>query len=324
MPVVREVTPYLFDFPRIKRVGAYCRVSSTIAPQMASLANQISYFVKMIPNQPGWRLSDIYTDVKSGDTMSSRPELQRLLTDCRQGALDVVIVKNISRLSRDTVELLTLVREMRNLGIEVVFDQEMLSTAEEKGELILTLLEAIAQSENDSRSKDVRWGILHRATDGSSGLYKRRCYGYRNNEEGHLEIDRAEAPVVRRIFEMYLSGESLAGIIRSLENDDVKTATGKDKWSKRAVDCLLSNEKYCGNVMIFKTYTVKQYMPYKVKRRKKNDGKYERYYAIANHPAIISEEMFNAVQAEKARRSNVDENGNRTKTRYSAKRRTLL
>jgi hypothetical protein len=154
-------------------------------------------------------------------------------------------------------------------------------------------------------------------------LYKRRCFGYYTDENGDLQINDAEAEIVLSIFDMYLSGESLVGIIRKLETDGIKTATGKDKWGKNTLDKLLSNEKYCGNVEIFKTYASKQSETLTTKKRKTNKGEFNRYISFANHPVIISKEVFDAVQAEKAHRSNIDrtENGAvRKSTKYSSKR----
>jgi len=311
------------QIPQIQRVGVYCRVSSALAPQLASLAHQVSYFTKMVPRQPLWRLADIYIDIKSGETINARAEFLRLINDCRNGLLDIVITKSISRLSRDTAELLSVIRELRSHGVEVIFEQEMLSTADNSSELMISVIESIAQAENESRSQNVRWGIVQRAREGTAALYKRRCYGYFTDKNGNLQINKKEAEVVRSIFGMYLSGQSLLGIIRQLQADEIKTPTGKDTWSKRALDHMLSNKKYTGDVEIFKTYTVKEYSPIKVIKTKKNKGEFDRYVAIANHPAIISKTDFTAVQDEKARRTNVEytEDGIRRKaTRYSVTR----
>ncbi len=310
-------------FPQRKRTGLYCRVSSTLAPQLQSLAQQISYLTKMVMHEPWWLLTDIYIDVKSGEAVSNRPQFMRLIGDCKAGLIDLVIAKNISRFSRDAAELLSVIRELRAIGVEVLFEQEMLSTADNSSELMISVIEAIAQADNDSRSKNVRWAIVKRAQDCTSALYKRRCYGYYTDSDGELRINEEEAAVVRSIFDMYLSGLSLVGIIRALEAEGAKTPTGKDKWSKRTLDQLLSNDKYSGDVTIFKTYTAKEYSPFKAIKRKDNHGEHERYVSLACHPAIISKDDFDAVQAEKARRSNVeavDGEWKRKSTHYSVKR----
>jgi len=274
-------------------------------------------------NQPRWRLTDIYLDIKSAETVSPRTEFLRLLQDCRSGILDLVVTKSISRFGRDTLDLLNVIRELRELGVGVLFDEEMISTTEPDSEFMTTIIEAYAQAENESRSGNIKRGLVMRAKDGSLGLYKRRCFGYDADKDGDLQINEDEAAIVRSIFAMYLGGESLVGIIHKLESDGVKTATGKDRWSKNTLDKLLSNEKYCGDVVIFKSYSSVQLSPKKTKRRKENKGELDRYMCISNHPAIISKEAFEAVQAEKEHRSNVDvtESGKRRKaTRYSKKR----
>ncbi|MCL2079658.1 MAG: recombinase family protein [Oscillospiraceae bacterium] len=322
MPIVTQIQPRP-TLPTMKRVGIYCRVSSKHEEQLASLANQVSYFTRAVMNYPGWYLTDIYIDIKSAETISSRPEFLRLMKDCRNGEIDLVITRSISRFGRDTVELLTAIRELRELGIAVLFDEEMISTVEADSEFITTIIEAYAQAENESRSANTKRGLVMRAKNGSSGLYKRRCFGYYTDRNGDLQINDDEATIVRSIFEMYLSGESLVGVIRKLESGGVKTATGKEKWSKNTLDKLLSNEKYCGDVILFKSYSTIQLSPEKIKKRKKNNGEADRYMCVSNHPAIISKETFNAVQTEKARRSNIDvtEHGAKRKsTRYSQKR----
>lgn len=322
MTTVTQIQSRL-SFPKLKRVGIYCRVSSKHEEQLMSLAGQVSYFAKAVVNHPGWLLADIYIDIKSAETISVRTEFLRLMQDCRDGSLDLVITKSISRFGRDTVDLLNAIRELRALGVGVLFDEEMISTTDPNSEFITTILEAYAQAGNESRSKDIKKGFIMGAKVGTSGLYKRRCYGYYTDKNGDLQINVDEAKIVRSIFEMYLSGESLVGIIKRLEADGVKTATGKNKWCKNTLDKLISNEKYCGDVVIFKSYTSFQFCPEKAKKRITNKGETERYMCVSNHPSIISKETFEAVQSEKLHRSNVEitEFGvKRKSTRYSKKR----
>jgi len=322
LAIITKIEPK-FVLPTMKRVGIYCRVSSKHEAQLASLAQQVSYYTRVVVNHPGWWLTDIYIDIKSAETTSSRTEFLRLLQDCRSGNIDLVITKSISRFGRDAVDLLNAIRELRGLGVGVLFDEETISTTESNSEFIITILEAYAQAENESRSGNTKQGLVMSAENGSSGLYNRRCFGYYTDENGELQINEDEAVIVRSIFDMYLSGESLVGIIKKLESDGIKTATGKDKWSKNTLDKLLSNEKYSGDVVIFKSYSWTQLSPEKIKKRKENKGESERYICESNHPAIISKEMFKAVQEEKVRRSNIEitENGvKRKSTRYSKKR----
>lgn len=171
---------------------------------------------------------------------------------------------------------------------------------------MISIIESLAQAENESRSDNIRWGIKQKAASGTSKLYDRKCYGYKHDKESHLIIDEETAKNVKLIFDLYLSGKSVIGIIRELEKKKILSPTGNEKWCKRTIDVILSNEKYTGDVRLLKS------------------GKSEvQYLSSDNNPAIISKEVFEAVQIEKARRSNIvkDNNGNRRKDRkYSSKK----
>jgi len=237
---------------------------------------------------------------------SKRKEFMRILEDCQAKNIEIVITKNISRFGRNTVEVLESLHKLREYGVRVIFEQEGLDTADTDSELMISIIESIAQAENESRSENIQWGYRRHAAQGTSKLYNRKCYGYENDSDGELIIKKNEAKNVRLIFELYLRGFSIIGIKRELEKRGIKTPTGKEKWSKRTIDVMLSNEKYIGVVRLL------------------NAGEYhEHYISENNHPAIISKEQFEAVQEEKKKRSNVvkDENGNRRKSKkYSSKR----
>ena len=306
-----------------KHVGIYCRVSSKHSEQLLSLSHQVSQYTRIVMQREDWILEDIYIDIKSGETANDRVEFLRLLQDCRSRKIDLVVTRSISRFGRDTLELLSAIRELRNLGVGVMFNEENILTTETDSELIATVIEAFAQAENESKSDNTKIGLAMKAKNGSLGLYNRRCFGYVTDENGKLQIEESEAEIVRSIFAMYLAGESLVGIIHNLEAKEIKTPTGKPKWGKNALDKLLSNEKYCGNVIIFKTYAEVEYFPMKVKKRKENNGERAQYISEFNHPAVISKDIFDAVQAEKERRSNVeivDGVAVRRAKRYSKKR----
>jgi len=187
----------------------------------------------------------------------------------------------------------------------------------------MTIIGAVAQAECEFRSKNTRWGLENRAKNGSCGLYKRRCFGYYTDEYGNLQINVKEAEVVRSIFEMYLSGNSLVGIIKNLEANDIKTPTGKNKWCKNTLDKLLSNEKYTGRVEIFKSFSIKQINPIAPFKTLKNNGEFAKYVMLESHPEIIPQDFFDAVQKEKTQRTNIENVGDTSKrknTRYSSKR----
>ena len=291
---------------RDKRVGIYCRVSTNSWEQLKSLTAQVSHLTRITAATPQWLLVDVYMDIATSKTGSSRKEFARMLNDCGSNKLDIILTKSISRFGRDTVEILDALNQLKLLGVRVIFEQEELDTANTDRNLMISIIECIAQAENESRSENIKWGIKHRAASGTSKLYDRKCYGYEHDAEGKLIIDEETAENVRLIYDLYLSGKSVIGIVRELERRKIVSPTGKEKWCKRTVDVLLSNEKYTGNVRLLKSGISEVH-----------------YLASDNNPAIISSETFEAVQIEKGRRSNVIRDGDRNirkRDKYSSKR----
>ena len=274
--------------------------------QLQSLTAQVSHLTRLTATVPQWLLSDVYMDIATSKTGSSRKEFNRMLKDCKSHKLEIVITKDVSRFGRDTVEVLDAFNQLKVLGVRVIFEGNSLNTANIDSDLMVAVMESIAQAENESRSENIRWGIKQRAATGTSKLYDRKCYGYKHDENGHLVIDEEKAKNVKLIFDLYLNGQSVVGIIKELERQKILSPTGKVKWCKRTIDVMLSNEKYTGDVELLKS------------------GKSEIHYlASGNNPAIISKEVFEAVQLEKKRRSNVtkNENGSQRKSeKYSSKR----
>lgn len=291
---------------REKRVGIYCRVSSNSMEQLNSLIAQVSALTRLTASSPNWLLVDTYIDIASGKAKSNRQAFNRLIKDCEAKNIEIVITKNISRFGRDTVEVLEGLNKLRELGVRVIFEQEGLDTADTDSALMISIIESIAQAENESRSENIKWGYKRHAAQGTSKLYNRKCYGYENDEEGLLVIKDDEVRNVRLIFDLYLRGASIIGIKRELENRGIKTPTGKEKWSKRTIDVMLSNEKYIGVVRLLSA------------------GEHQEHYLSENnHPAIISKEQFEAVQVEKKKRSNVKKTKDgvqRKSKKYSSKK----
>ena len=291
---------------REKPVGIYCRVSTNDIEQLKSLSSQVSALTRLVASTSRWLLVDVYMDIASSKTGSSRREFNRMLEDCQSNKLKIIITKSISRFGRDTVEMLEALRVMKDSGVRVIFEQEDLDTADTDSELMIAIVESFAQAENESRSDNIKWGLKQRAASGTSKLYDRKCYGYDHDENGRLIINEGEAVIVRKIFKWYLEGKSVLGIMKELEQQDIPSPTGKEKWPKRTIDVLLSNEKYIGNVRLFDS----------VKRETE-------YFSENNHPAIIATETFEAVQSEKSNRSNVNKNKDgthRKKKKYSSKK----
>ncbi|NLV57780.1 MAG: recombinase family protein [Clostridiales bacterium] len=315
---VREVRPP-WHIPKIRNVGVYCRVSTGSADQLHSLASQVSHFTQLIKHKGGWRLYDFYIDVASGATNEGRPEFQRMLNDCENYRVDTVITKDVSRFGRNTEEALISLRFLTSFSVEVIFESEGINTSETSSELIISIIESVAQAENEARSANIRWGIKKGATDGTSGFFRRRCYGYRNNANGDLEIVPEEAEAVHFIFESYLKGASLNLIQGELRQRGIPSPTGKDTWCKQSINILLSNEKYTGDVLLMKSVSLGRIGS----KRERNKGQAAQYLAMSCHPPIIDKETFEATQKEKVKRSNViriEGVVKRRDVRYSAKK----
>ncbi|WP_373844981.1 recombinase family protein [Clostridium sp.] len=273
---------------REKRVAIYARVSTNDAEQLKSLATQVSAFTRLVASTPQWLLVDVYMDTAPGKAGTARKEFTRMIEDCKAHKIEIILTKNISRFGQDTVEILEALNQLKVLDVRVIFEQEDLDTANTDSDLMISIIESLAQAENESRSENIKWGIKQRAANGSSKLYDRKCYGYKHNTDGGLIIDDAEAKNVRLIFDLYLHGKSVIGIVKELKQLGINSPTGKDQWCKRTIDVMLSNEKYIGAVRLL------------------DSGKHEvQYVSENNNPAIVSKEMFQAVQIEKSRRSNV-------------------
>lgn len=303
-----------------KRVGIYCRVSSYNKDQIHSLLNQISFLTAEAGSNPDFRIVGIYIDVYTGASATGRAEYQRLLADCRAGNVDVVLAKSGSRFGRDAREAFSALQELLDLGVLLLFSAQQFDPNYANNILYQQMDIAFAEEETRARSRNIAWGIHEQVKDGTSALYYRKCYGYKS-EEGALVIVPEEAEVVRLIFSLYLEGKSVLGILGELEKRKIPSPTGKARWCKRSIDTMLSNEKYIGDVIVLKTYSAGY--PDNKRIRSDNTEGHQMYMAERAHEAIISREQFDAVQAEKARRSNVTRNESgetkRKATRYSSK-----
>ena len=292
---------------REKRVGIYCRVSTNSMEQLQSLTVQVSHLTRLTATVPQWLLSDVYMDIATSKAGSSRKEFNRMLENCKSHKLEIVITKDVSRFGRDTVEVLYVFNQLKELGVRVIFEGNSLDTANTSSDLMVAVMESIAQAENESRSENIKWGIKQRVAVGTSKLYDRKCYGYKHDKDGHLVINEKTAKNVKLIYDLYLSGQSVVGIIKELAKRKILSPKGKENWNKRSIEWILSNEKYTGNVELLKSSKSEVH-----------------YLASGSHPAIISKEVFEAVQMEKGRRSNVvkDENGTvkRKDYKYSSKK----
>ena len=289
-----------------KTAGIYCRVSSNKRDQLNSLTAQISALVKTVSDAQ-WSLEEVFIDIASANGKAPRKEFDRMLRECESEHIDVILTKSISRFGRDTAETLDAVRRLKNAGTRVIFMEENIDTNDYDSDLMISVLESFAQAENESRSENIRWGLAKRAASGSSGLYRRRLFGYAKDEKGNLVIDEEQAGVVQKIFKWYIEGYSVLGIIENLRKEGIPSPTGKEKWSKRTIEKMLENEKYTGTVTLLDSATQEYY-----------------YQMKEAHPQIISDEDFRKVKSEKKKRSNIitEEDGGtrRSNRKYSSKR----
>lgn len=304
------------SIPVRKRVAIYCRVSTSRSSQEESLEAQKNGLEKMVKDNPNWSLFKVYMDKESGKNIY-RPGFHDMLLDSYDNYFDIILVKSISRFNRNTVDLLDTVNKLRGLGIEVIFIKENISSKDRDSDIIMALSASLAQSESESLSEAIKWGLKRGFESGESKLYTRKSFGYSQGETGELVINEKQAAVVRKIFDLYLRGYSVGMIIKELSYTNTKSPQGKDKWSKRAIQTILKNEKYIGDVILGKTYTG----AFPNNKQKVNNGEKEQYLIKDAHEPIISHEVFEQVQRAIKCRSNievVDGEAKRKNIHYSA------
>ena len=296
------------------RVAAYCRVSTEYEEQESSYEVQVEHYTNYIHSNPEWELAGVYADDGiSATNTAKRDAFNRMIEDCRAGKIDMILTKSISRFSRNTVDCLKYTRELKTLNIAVFFEKENINTLDAKGEVLMTIMAALAQQESESLSANVRLGIQFRNQEGKVRVNHNWFLGYTKDEEGKLIIDPDQAEVVRRIYAEYLDGKSLLQIKRGLEADGVLNGAGHEKWYESNIKQILTNEKYIGDALLQKTCTVSILE----KKRVKNDGALPKYYVEGCHEAIISRDIFLQVQSEMRRRANLSAVGK--KRVYSGK-----
>ena len=322
MPEVTIIPPIKKDH---YNVGIYCRVSTTKEPQLQSMSNQLSYLIHTVNEHYNWTLVDVYLDFKSGSNIHNRHSFLRMIDDCKAGRIDLILVKSISRLGRNTVDALEAFHELRDRDVLIYFEMENIWSNDPNVDLTLTINSAFYEDEVRTRSKSISWSIRNKMQNGTSPLYTKPCYGYIQDERGELIIDTAKANVVRTIYNKYLEGYSIIGIIDYLYNLRIPSPTNLPQWSKRTIEKILKNEKYIGKVLLQKTFN-------QVDNRGRivtieNNGQLDRYYAENSHPAIIDKEIYDKVQEEMKIRTNIsfDEYGKkkRLNTKYSSKKTPL-
>lgn len=315
IPAIRRVgnNIKLEDKPKL-RVAAYCRVSTDSDEQATSYETQVEHYTSFIKKNPDWEFADIYADDGiSGTNTKKREDFNRMIEDCNAGKIDMIITKSISRFARNTLDCLRYIRELKDKNIPVFFEKENINTMDSKGEVLLTIMASLAQQESQSLSQNVKLGFQFRYQNGEMTINHNRFMGYTKDEDGNLVVDEAEAAVVRRIYREYLEGKSLIQIGRGLETDGILTSAGKELWRLETIKKMLSNEKYIGDALLQKTYTV----DFLTKKRVKNEGLVPQYYVENSHQGIIPKDLFMQVQEEMVRRANMKA-GNKKRV-YSSK-----
>lgn len=287
------------DKTRTRRAAAYARVSTNHEEQLTSYAEQIGYYTDYIKERPDLEFAGVYTDEGiTGTSTKHREGFKRMIADALAGKIDLIITKSVSRFARNTIDSLTTIRLLKEHNVECYFEKENIHTFDSRGELLLTIMAGIAQEESRSVSQNCTWGQRKRFADGKVTVPFKRFLGYDRGENGELVINEKEAATVRRIYEMFLNGATTYAIAKALTNDKIPTPGRKEVWSKNVVKSILTNEKYKGDALLQKVFTV----DYLTKVKKKNEGEVTRYYVEGSHEAIIPPEVWARVQAEFERR----------------------
>lgn len=284
----------------LKRVAAYCRVSTKQEEQLNSYETQVRYYTDRINREPGWKLAGIYADKGiTGTSMKKRDEFNKLIRQCKRGKVDMIIVKSISRFARNTLDCLKITRMLRELKVDVYFEEQNLHSIDPSSKFYISIYGSVAQSESENISHNVAWGKARSAKDGNVFFAYKSFLGYRRGADGKPEIDPEQADTVRRIYDRFLAGNSLQQIANGLTADGIPTPMGRTVWQASVVQSILSNEKYKGDALLGKTY-VEDCISKKVRV---NAGERPQYYVENNHPAIIDAATFARVQEELARRA---------------------
>ncbi|WP_425513871.1 recombinase family protein [Fusibacter paucivorans] len=306
------------------RVAAYCRVSTLLEQQEGSYEAQVDYYTEKINSNPNWKCAGIFADDgKSATQTKKRDDFNAMIDACMAGKVDLVLTKSVSRFARNTVDALQCIRKLKEKNVSVIFEKEGVNTMESGGELLITILSSQAQEESRNISENTRWGLTRRFENGIISVNHKKFLGYTKDADGNLIIVPDEAVIVKRIFREYLEGKSIIQIAKGLQDDGIKTVTGLENWHPGTIDKMLSNEKFCGDACMQKTYTI----DFLTKKKVKNQGYAPQYYIEDNHEAIIPKELFHQVQVEKARRASLNKaavtrkanKAKKEKSKYSSK-----
>ena len=276
-----------------RRVAAYARVSTDNEEQLTSYEAQVDYYTNYIKGRDDWEFAGVYTDEGiTGTNTKKREGFKSMVADALDGKIDLIITKSVSRFARNTVDSLTTIRKLKENSIEVYFEKENIWTFDGKGELLLTIMSSLAQEESRSISENCTWGQRKRFADGKVTVPFNRFLGYDRGPDGNLVVNSEQAKLVQRIYGMFLQGRSPFQIATALTKEGIPSPGGKDHWNASNIRSILTNEKYKGDALLQKSYTV----DFLTKKKKMNEGEIPQYYVRDNHEAIIPPETFEMVQ----------------------------
>ena len=294
-------------------VAAYCRVSTDNTDQLESLDAQRSHYESFIRLHSDWKYAGTYYDSGvTGTKADIRDGLQNMISDCHAGKIGLILIKSVSRLARNTVDCLNIIRDLKNIGVSVYFEKENINTSRMDGELMLTLLSSMAEEESASISQNVKWSVKNNFRNNSfKQVYM--PYGYKKDTDGNMIVDSEKAEIVRQIFYACISGQSTHSIANMLNQINIPTSRNV-KWSSTSVRGIIGNERYTGDAVFQKTYTDSRF------KRHRNKGEVDQYFAQNHHEAIVSHDTFekaNAVIAQRASEKGILTGNEKYHTRYA-------
>lgn len=283
-----------------RRVAAYARVSTDYEEQITSYQAQVRFYTNYIQSRSDWQFVDVYTDEGiSALNTKKRDGFNRMIADALDGRIDLIITKSVSRFARNTVDSLSTIRKLKEHNVECYFEKKNIWTFDGKGELLISIMSSLAQEESRSISENVTWGHRKRFAEGRVTMCYGSFLGYRKGEDGTPEIVPEEAEIVRYIFRHFIKGQTPYKIAAELTAQGIPTPGGKQKWTTGTIKSILTNEKYKGDALLQKKFTV----DFLTKKTERNEGEVQQYYVENSHPAIITPEEFDLVQAEFEKRA---------------------
>lgn len=283
------------EIPKLKRVAAYARVSVDTDQMLHSLSSQVSYFSEFIQSHKDWQYVGVYYDKGETGTKANRTNFQRLINDAKDGKIDIIVTKSLSRFARNTVDCLKTIRELKAIDVDIYFQEQNIHTISSNGEFLITLLAGYAQEESRQCSENVLWHVKKNFSEGRlSSKYDCLGYSVKNSE---FVVNEEEAKIVRKIFNLYLEGNGHYKIAKILNEEGYRGKLG-GYWSQSSITQILGNEVYTGMLVLQKTYSENHL----TKRRMINNGEKQKYVVDEHHEPIISTETFNAVQELRAKK----------------------